>query len=547
MKRTHGHLLAIAAASLLVCGCSLLGQLRRGGNEKQEIQDETAQESPSQVVNEDGEGLADAAPMPETVVDLHTPKREFRGAWIHIVGNQKMKTMTTEQIQKWFTGTLDTLRMAGCNAVVFQVRPQADAFFPSDLEPWTRFLTGTQGQAPKPYWDPLQFMIDECHARGMELHAWLNPYRVTSNDREELCKKHMYWKNKGIFRKYGKQLYFDPGEPESRRHTVKVIADIVRRYDVDAIHFDDYFYPYPIDGQDFPDEKTFAKYGKVDGFTPDRKNDWRRHNTEILMKEINDTIKSIKPWVRFGISPFGIHRNLKDTPDGSGSATNGLSNYEQLYADVPLWAEKGYIDYIAPQIYWKIGHPRADYDVLINWWHDSHFKGHLYIGQNISTFNEPDLQDSTTTQMKRKMELVRTLPDVHGNIWWPGWSIPRNECAILDSLSGTYQRVHALIPEYSWIDDKAPEAVTSVTAAGGVLTWCTEATDDIFQQPHFYIVYRYARGERADLKDPAHIIAITRSCYFRPDDGDMHEGDRYIVTVVDRCWNESPASAEASF
>ena len=168
------------------------------------------------------------------------PKREFRGAWLHIVGNKQIKDLSREQIQQWFTATLDSLQEAGCNAVIFQVRPQADAFYISELEPWTRFLTGEQGVAPDPLWDPLQFMVEQCHARGMELHAWLNPYRVTSDDKEQLHPDHLYFKKPEIFRRYGKQLYFDPGEPESVAHTVRVIADIVSRYDVDAIHFDDY-------------------------------------------------------------------------------------------------------------------------------------------------------------------------------------------------------------------------------------------------------------------------------------------------------------------
>ncbi len=169
------------------------------------------------------------------------PKREFRGAWLHIVGNQQIKTLSREQIQQWFVATLDSLQDMGCNAVIFQVRPQADAFYASEIEPWTRFLTGEQGVAPDTFWDPLQFMIEQCHVRGMELHAWLNPYRVTSNEQEQLHPDHLYFKKPEIFKRYGKQLYFDPGEPEAIAHTVRVIADIVTRYDVDDVHFDDYF------------------------------------------------------------------------------------------------------------------------------------------------------------------------------------------------------------------------------------------------------------------------------------------------------------------
>jgi len=285
------------------------------------------------------------------------PKFEFRGAWIHTVGNQQFKTMSTDSIKDLLCKTLDILETSGINAVIFQVRPQAEAFYLSQIEPWSRFLTGEQGKAPKEIWDPLEFMIIESHKRGMELHAWCNPYRVTSNGTEQLHPNHLYFKKPELFKKYGDQLYFDPGEPEAIEHTVKVIADIVSRYDVDAIHFNDNFYPYPIPFEEFHDDASFVKYAKEQGFEYWEKGDWRRNNVTTLIKAVNDTIKSIKPWVRFGISPFGIHRNLKDTPDGSGNKTNGLSNYEQLFADVLLWEEKGWIDYNVPQLYWEIGHP----------------------------------------------------------------------------------------------------------------------------------------------------------------------------------------------
>ena len=472
------------------------------------------------------------------------PKREFRGAWLHIVGNQQIKTMTREQIQDWFIRTLDALEAQGCNAIIFQVRPQADAFYASDIEPWTRFLTGEQGVAPDPFWDPLQFMIDACHARGMELHAWLNPYRVTSNDREQLHPDHLYFKKPDIFKRYGKQLYFDPGEPESVAHTVKVIADIVTRYDVDAIHFDDYFYPYPVKFEEFHDDASFGKYAADQGFEYWQKGDWRRHNVETLIHAVNDTIKAIKPWVRFGISPFGIHRNLKDTPDGSGSATNGLSNYEELYADVPAWADKGYIDYVVPQLYWRIGHPAADYDVLIHWWNDRNCKGQLYIGQSISTFSEPDLGNPDVTQTSRKMQLVRELPNVDGNVWWPGWSLadPKPDAfALSDSLRLVYQRHPALIPAYTDLDAVAPEPVASIRAGAGGLSWKPVPTDDLFQQPHFYIVYRFDSDEAVDLSQSAHIVKITRDTHYKP--AEKRNGrHRYAVTVVDKCWNESEPS-----
>ena len=478
------------------------------------------------------------------------PKREFRGAWLHIVGNKQIKDLSREQIQQWFTATLDSLQEAGCNAVIFQVRPQADAFYISELEPWTRFLTGEQGVAPDPLWDPLQFMVEQCHARGMELHAWLNPYRVTSDDKEQLHPDHLYFKKPEIFRRYGKQLYFDPGEPESVAHTVRVIADIVSRYDVDAIHFDDYFYPYPVRFEEFHDDASFSRYGAAQGFEYWQKGDWRRQNVETLIHAVNDTIKAIKPWVRFGISPFGIHRNKKDTPDGSD--TNGLSNYDELFADVPGWAEKGYIDYIVPQLYWKIGHALADYDVLIHWWNDKNYKGHLYIGQSISSFNEPDLENPAITQTERKIALTRELPHVDGNVWWPGWSLApaaqpfrrdgaTRTFALEDSLKTVYQRYPALIPAYTDLDSVPPEAVASARASARGITWKPVPSEDVFQQPHFYVVYRFDAGETVDISQPRHIVKITRETSYRPKEK-RNGKHQYVVTVVDRCWNESKPS-----
>ncbi|HZX21662.1 MAG TPA: family 10 glycosylhydrolase, partial [Clostridia bacterium] len=236
---------------------------------------------------------------------------------------------------------------------------------------------------------------------------------------------------------------------------------------------------------------------------------------------------------------------------------------EQLFADVPGWAEKGIIDYIVPQIYWKIGHPAADYDVLINWWNDSNFKGHLYIGQNISTFNEPDLDNPKITQMPRKMELVRTLPNVDGNVWWPGWTlvpapvikaegqrretslsaeqVPSLPFSITDSLQNVYQRYPALIPAYTDIDAINPDPIESIKIKRGSIVWEVEPTDDVMQEPHFYVVYRFPENEEINLDDSQYIVKITKDQSFKPE-GKRDRKFKYVVTVVDRCWNESTAS-----
>lgn len=212
----------------------------------------------------------------------------------------------------------------------------------------------------------MAFLIEECHKRNMEFHAWLNPYRISTAGNTKFADSHIYHQHPEWFVTYNKQILFDPGLPQSRQFICKVVKDIVSRYDVDAIHMDDYFYPYPSAGQFFPDDKSFRKYGLAKGYKPEQKADWRRENVNKLIREIKRTILLNKPWVRFGISPFGIYRNKKSTPDGSGSNTNGLQNYDDLYADITYWVKQGWIDYNIPQIYWEMGHPLADYTTLIN-------------------------------------------------------------------------------------------------------------------------------------------------------------------------------------
>lgn len=270
-----------------------------------------------------------------TIISAQNPVREFRGAWLHTVWQTQYKSRGTEANKRTLEKQLDSLHRAGINAVFFQVRPQADAFYDSKIEPWSCYLTES-GKAPVPYWDPLEFVVEQCHARGMELHAWLNPYRVTSNSRQitTLPKNHIYRKHPERFLRYDGKLYFDPGLPENREFIGEVVEDIIRRYDVDGIHFDDYFYPYPVKGKEFPDSKSYARYGKKM-----KRGDWRRQNVDLLIEEVHNRIASVKPWVRFGVSPFGIYRNKKSDPKGSD--TNGLENYDSLYADVLLWENKG--------------------------------------------------------------------------------------------------------------------------------------------------------------------------------------------------------------
>jgi uncharacterized lipoprotein YddW (UPF0748 family) len=457
-------------------------------------------------------------------VSAESPKQEFRGAWLHTVYQGQYKKQTTAQNQAYLRNLLDSLQLTGVNAVIFQVRPQADAFYDSKLEPWSRFLTD-DGAKPKPYWDPLQFMVEECHKRGMELHAWLNPYRVTTNAKQTLPKGHIYHKHPERFVRYDGKLYFNPGLPENREFIGKVVEDIVSRYDIDAIHFDDYFYPYPAKGKDFDDAAAFAKYGK--GMARD---DWRRHNVDLLIEELNTRIKKLKPWVRFGISPFGIWRNK--TSDPRGSDTNGLQNYDALYADVLLWEEKGWIDYLLPQLYWELDHKAASSRILADWWNEnSGHNRHLYIGQDVE-------RCMSKGELGEKVEISRSRQNVAGNCWWPGYSVTRNSGGVADSLASDLQKDIALVPPSFWLSSTTPAAPTKVSVEpGGVIAWQAPAPQGKIGDVTRFVIYRFDSPENIDVKDASAIIAVVPDMSFK-----TTEPGTYVVSALDRVNNESEPS-----
>ena len=465
------------------------------------------------------------------------PKREFRAAWIQSVNGQ-FRGMPTEKLKQNLIGQLNSLQKAGINAIIFQVRPEADALYASRLEPWSRFLTGVQGKAPEPYWDPMQFMIDECHKRGMEFHAWINPYRTKTTLKSELAPNHVYNIHPEWFVTYGDQLYFDPALPESRRHICMVVSDIVSRYDVDAIHMDDYFYPYPIKGKDFPDDASFARFGG--GFS--NKGDWRRSNVNVLIKKLHETIREIKPWVKFGVSPFGIYRN--ESSDPLGSKTKGLQNYDDLYADVLLWAREGWIDYNIPQIYWHIGHPVADYETLVKWWARNTENRPLFIGQSVmNTVQNADPKNPSINQLPRKMALQRAYQTIGGSCQWPASAVVENAGKYRDALIAEYHKYPALPPVFDFMDNEAPAKVRRMksvwTEDGYILFWTAPKYKEEMNRAVQYVVYRFNDKEKVNIDDPSHIVAITRDNLYKLTYEDGKKKYRYVVTALDRLHNES--------
>lgn len=470
------------------------------------------------------------------------PKREFRGAWLHIIGQSQWQNKSTDQAKKYIIDQFDKLLSAGCNAVIFQVRPTADAMYMSELEPWTSWLTGSRGKAPSPLWDPMEFAIEEAHKRGMEFHAWLNPYRVTSNAKETLPQSHAVNKEPHRFVKFNGQTFFDPAYPENRDFICQVVEDIVSRYDVDAIHIDDYFYPYPANGKKFEaDDASYAKFGKG----MERKA-WRRHNVDLLIEQLNETIKQTKPWVRFGVSPFGIWRNKSSDPRGSES--NGLQNYDDLYADVLLWAKNGWIDYLAPQLYWTLDMKAAPSRHLAKWWNDNCNGVDVYIGQDVQrTMTNADPGNNDKNELATKVRLSRELPNVKGNVWWHGYWVTDNLNGVADSLALTHQSTIAIPPAFG---DKrlkpAPVKDLKVMKDNGqlFLTWKPasnpekETETDVVK----YVVYQFFPGETIDIEDGETIIAMSPYPAVLIEDaseGPGASGSTFLVTTLDRMNRES--------
>lgn len=467
------------------------------------------------------------------------PKREFRGAWIQAVNGQ-FQGMSPQKMQETLISQLNILQEAGINAIIFQIRPEADALYASKYEPWSRFLTGVQGKAPNPYWDPLQFMIDECHKRNMELHAWINPYRAKTKGTASVAGNHPTKLYPDRFIEYDGQLYFDPGFPENRAYICRIVKDILERYDVDAIHMDDYFYPYPSPGKTIRDDVSFAQYGT--GYA--NREDWRRNNVNQLIKEMHETIHATKPWVKFGISPFGIYRNQKNDPNGS--QTNGLQNYDDLYADILLWVNNGWVDYNIPQVYWEIGHPAADYQELVKWWATHADNRPLFIGQDVMrTVKNADLQNPNIHQQARKMQLQRSYPAIEGSCQWYAAAVVDNPGNYRTTLTRYYHRYPALQPLYPFIDKKAPGKVRKVKdiwmSDGYVLFWTAPKAKTEMDKAIEYVVYRFKKGEKRDIEDASKIVCITRDTFYKLPYEDGETTYYYVITALDRLQNESKA------
>lgn len=466
------------------------------------------------------------------------PKREFRGAWIATVINLDWPTSpfsTPEAQRAELVRLLNELQAHNVNAVIFQVRSEADAMYASTLEPWSYWLTGQQGRAPNPYYDPLEFAIAEAHKRGMELHAWFNPYRVSrevgnyANDPQHISVQHPEW-----VIQISTIKILDPGLPQARQHITNVVMDVVSRYDVDGVHFDDYFYPYPPNQMGNQDAATFANYSR--GFT--NLGDWRRDNVNLLIQTIHDSIQAVKPHVKFGMSPFGIWRN------GVPAGITGLDAYNTIYCDAVAWLQRQIVDYITPQLYWPFGGGQ-DYGKLMPWWGTQRNQRHFYPGQAIYR-----AIDWPQNEIPRQVRANRANANVQGSIMFRALFFRDNAKGFADSLRTDLFRYPALPPIMPWKDAVAPNAPQNLRyerlASGGpaALQWDEPAVAGDGDTAARYVVYHFTtlNINPITLGDPSRIVAVTGDKAATPKTPAGNGPHYYVATALDRNSNESEVS-----
>ncbi|MEL6674330.1 MAG: family 10 glycosylhydrolase [Bacteroidota bacterium] len=481
-----------------------------------------------------------------SMAQTYGPKREFRGAWIATVKNIDWPSragLSTAAQQEEAIELLDELKAAGLNAVIFQVRPATDAFYASRFEPWSEWLMGEQGKGPQPFYDPLEFFIEESHKRGMEFHAWFNPYRaaVDYDSLKPLAPNHITRLRPQWFVQYGKNLYFDPGVPEGRDYVIQVISDVLRRYDLDGIHFDDYFYPYKISGQEFPDDASYAQFGYR---YPNRDN-WRRNNVDEFIRIMRDSLLTIKPSVKFGISPFGVWRNQSMDPTYGSNTRAGQTSYDDLYADILKWLREGWIDYVAPQIYWSIGYPPAAFDILVEWWRDHTYGKHLYIGQapyKVANNADPNWDDPK--QLPLQIRMIREAPEADGSIFFSAKWFKQNPLGFADSLRNNLYYFPALPPRYDWIDPQVPPRPSGIETdqdpQGIAMRWTPESRAEDLS---FYAVYK-GQGKNYPVATPQFLVAVlpANQPYFLDEDTRFLRKYHYVITALDKNYNESGVS-----
>lgn len=467
-------------------------------------------------------------------VNLPEVNREFRAAWVATVANinwPSKRNLTTEQQKQEAIKLLDILEDNNFNAVIFQARPSADALYKSELEPWSYFLTGEEGKSPSPYYDPLQFWVEEAHKRGIELHVWLNPYRAHHSSGGPVTSESMVKKSPdNVIRLKNGMYWFDPADKKTQNHVSKVVHDIVSRYDIDGIHFDDYFYPYASynGGADFPDNSTWNVYVKNGGKLS--RADWRRENVNTIIERIYKEIKKEKPYVKFGISPFGIWK------PGYPAGITGSSQYDELYADAKLWLNKGWVDYFSPQLYWPINSTGQSFPKLLEWWKSENTHNrHLWPGLNTVEVKVADRTTEITNQVKMAGEI---LQNNIGVVHWSIAGLTKNPTMLSYLKEGPYKQ-KALVPNMNWIKGDRlakPSLYLNNKTADVVMNWNDNKTSNNVSK---WILYtRYNNDWETNILDGLKTNQTVSK----------HKNGKKLTAValkaVDRLGNESDYTAE---
>lgn len=498
-----------------------------------------------------------ASPSPDDTAPPRVP-REFRGVWVATVDNIDWPSrpgLPVDSQKLELRALLDRAAELRLNAVIFQVRPSADALYRSTLEPWSYFLTGKQGRGPEPAYDPLAYAIDEAHKRSLELHAWFNPYRARHPaEKSAASALHVSRQRPGVVRTYGKQLWLDPGEPWVRAQTTRVILDVVRRYDIDGVHIDDYFYPYPERTRRkreiaFPDAASYKRYQARGG--RESRDEWRRQNVNQLVDTLYREIKKAKKWVKFGVSPFGIWR------PGYPESVRGFDAYDRLYADSRLWINEGWVDYLTPQLYWKLSAPEQGYGQLLSWWRAENTAArHIWPGNYANRVSGEGGSTWLASEIVEQVRVTRESGSSPGNVHFSMSAFMKDSDGIVERLEQGLYAQPALVPASPWLSSELPlpPAVTWTTNRdGGTLTITSvdSPADEPApaggrssvatlpanaRSPRWWTVRIYVDGNwrMAILDAREHEVAL-------PSAADGTAPVRVLVTAIDRVGNESPA------
>ncbi len=469
---------------------------------------------------------------------LAGPKRELRGVWIATVqnidwpSNRNYNSITQKED---FISILNSHQETGINAVFVQVRIASDALYAKSKEPWASVLSGLQGQAPIPYYDPLEFMIQESHQRGIEFHAWLNLNRANLSTKSLLSSEHIARKHPEWLLLYNGQHIFNFGLPEVRNYIAEVVRNLVKNYNIDGIHFDDYFYPYPSATSVIKDQEAYLKYRLSD----EKIEDWRRRNIDLLIKNISEIIKEEKPKVKFGISPFGIYRHKTPDYDAGSPTRKGLQSYSDLFADTEKWAKEGWVDYLAPQLYWPTNHGVAPYGPLLAWWAAHSYDRPIYAG--IGAYH---LKDSwSTSELSKQLNLARFHPKVQGSIYFSSKLLTQNTKGWRDTLRNTHFKEIALVPTMPWIDSIPPTAPhqVSLSKKDGEwhLDWKSGEPASDLDPVAYYVVYRFKKTDLDPFEQAEHIIYKGRNTHLKIPKNWVNSGYGFAVTAFDRLHNES--------